>query len=313
MMIRRIAIGFALLGIVVPASGQMRDFGEVQATTRESFEAGIEGLRVVRFGPEDKIHECLITVDVLAEGGRTMGVSEIRFPGEDLVEQAYVSAVGESFHARVNEATGTVSFEHVGGDSFTVSRPPRCGVPEEFPRTKEAYEEVIRERRKCSEQVEITGTSKTFLEALADNKESMDLMITVLGEIRDFFDVPTKGLREARRRASEQVLPLSSGISTATSGASMPTSSLDLCGPGTEQFCNFNFPIDLGGFGDCFFCNKSKCCTEASQEADIDCGRVTPGIGCCANSLCQVTSPTCGAFCACGVIGYPFDCRGTCV
>ncbi|MCB1034167.1 MAG: hypothetical protein KDD47_10080, partial [Acidobacteria bacterium] len=50
---------------------------------------------------------------------------------------------------------------------------------------------------------------------------------------------------------------------------------------------------------------ESRCCSIASQHADIACFIVTAR-GCCANSFCQISCV--GAVCNCDLTGYPFEC-----
>ncbi len=300
------------LPVMTPVEAQdIREFGFLEMDTAQAREAGISGILLRREGPEEVPAKWVVTAEAFGLKGKLLGLFEIRYPSESREIVSYVLAdESATYRVTVDESENLFEFEHVGVEKLALR--PQCDPTELIPRgkvgwTPEEMKELKAQITECSKQVEITGTSKTMEEVQAEIQPITGTMAVVASKVRDFFGIAAK---KPFAKKSGNAGPVSGSNDMSGAEALQIPSKIIICPPGSTSTCSF--PSTTRAFlgeGSCFLCTKSECCTEASTLADIDCV-LTTHEGCCANSLCKVTSATgCSIWCNCQVIGYPWYCR----
>ncbi len=316
-----LAVVLMLTALAPLATGEERNFGVLEMDSIQAREAGIGHIRLVREGPEDNQAEWVLNVDVFDLEGHLSGAVEIRYPSPDVTESSFAPAgSSEVYRIRSDEAARFFRIEHVGVETVTFR--PLCDPAELTVQGKrytgEELEELRLQQLECAKQIEVTGTSKTWQEAAEHYEEISEYLAAVNSRLREFFGILTTKKRELQERlervereSQQKWEQLESQESTgSTSGFRSLPQNFTFCGPEEVQYCaadDLNFSVL--GEGSCFNCTTNDCCTEASESADINC-LVSTYLPCCANSLCQVTSPlSCGIWCNCQLIGFTWACR----
>jgi hypothetical protein len=282
----------AAISLALSAMGQeLMDFGTMPTIHQETREMGIGSFHLQREGSSRGPRtEWVAKVEAFGLDGELVAELEIRWPDETTTDvNCRIIDTGNSYRYVGYEGGSKKRLEfedHANGKSFSLQRNEAIKTDRhKVYRSQEEANIALEELRRKSRDLRIEGNLTSHEEVAAEYGEIMSIIgMTV-------FEVQT-------------VLGIAVGQKPASLGDARSGKKILLCGP-DEPFCNFD--NQAWAEGEVLFGNKSACCTQASNNADTTCILNTT-IGCCANSLCYVTSPFCFGYCACALIGYMWDC-----